>query len=260
MNTEAVSRAPNRESDCPSGHTPSPGREGLQPGQREHRDGLDLALDRGHFLAAASDPVLMGRTHDRTNYSAGRFRLRSRSRAGGHGLLAWVTAVGLLTLSSAWAADLDLVLVGEWSSGSDGRHPMEVHDGLVYCASAAGGLAIIDIRGPVNPRRIGGNPNLTAPVAVAVASGKVFAADNEEGLVIFNQYEPIRFEQLVRGDRGALYSRVAGPPGVPRRVQRSSDLGLWSDWQSLDFEEIPLEISDPNTSSKPAGFYHLVAP
>jgi hypothetical protein len=53
---------------------------------------------------------------------------------------------------------------------------------------------------------------------------------------------------------------ISGPPGVSGRVQRSPDLDEWSDWMPIDFQETPMEISDPDALSDPAGFYRLVVP
>src|SRR4029453_6018712 len=41
--------------------------------------------------------------------------------------------------------------------------------------------------------------------------------------------------------------RVVGPAGLPGRLQRSTDLREWSDWQSVTFGREPVEISDPKT-------------
>ena len=54
--------------------------------------------------------------------------------------------------------------------------------------------------------------------------------------------------------------RVAGPAGLPGRLQRSTDLREWSDWQSISFGSEPVEISDPQTATATQQFYRVIAP
>ncbi len=61
-------------------------------------------------------------------------------------------------------------------------------------------------------------------------------------------------------ENGAVRLHMAGPPGVPGRLQHSRDLSAWTDWLPVIFGEGPLEISDPDAPSNAAGFYRLVVP
>jgi hypothetical protein len=54
--------------------------------------------------------------------------------------------------------------------------------------------------------------------------------------------------------------RVAGPAGLPGRLQRSTDLHEWSDWQSISFGSEPVEISDAQTATATQQFYRVIAP
>ena len=54
--------------------------------------------------------------------------------------------------------------------------------------------------------------------------------------------------------------RIVGPAGVSARIQRSTDLREWSDWQPLTFGGEPLDLSEPETSSITANFYRVVTP
>jgi predicted alpha/beta superfamily hydrolase len=54
--------------------------------------------------------------------------------------------------------------------------------------------------------------------------------------------------------------RVAGPAGLAGRLQRSTDLREWSDWQSISFGSEPEEISDPQTATAAQQFYRVIAP
>lgn len=126
-------------------------------------------------------------------------------------------------------------------------------------------LHVIDVSNPADPERVGGNTSCTSlydqevsRVAVAVANDKVFVAAGD--LFILHSYQPIRFEQVARAESGAMRLRIAGPPGVPGRVQRCSSWGRWTDWLPVHFGESPGEISDPDAVSMPARFYRLAVP
>jgi len=54
--------------------------------------------------------------------------------------------------------------------------------------------------------------------------------------------------------------RVTGPAGVPARLQRSTYLRDWSDWQSISFGSEPVEISDPQTATATQQFYRVITP
>lgn len=122
------------------------------------------------------------------------------------------------------------------------------------------GLQVIDVSNPANLRRVGGNSAIFGARGVTVANGKVFVAAGDQGLVILHLYQPIRFEQVSRQDNGALRLRLAGPPGVPGRVQRSDDLSAWTNWLPVNFSERPVELSDPEAASVSARFYRIAVP
>jgi hypothetical protein len=125
-------------------------------------------------------------------------------------------------------------------------------------------LRVIDITDPPNPHVVGSNSSFMRTFAehhaVTAANGKVFVAAGEQGLIILHEYQAIRFEQIARQDSGVMRLRIAGPPGVPGRVQRSADLRSWTDWRPVNFGESPLEISDPDAAFQSAGFYRLAVP
>lgn len=54
--------------------------------------------------------------------------------------------------------------------------------------------------------------------------------------------------------------RVAGPAGVPGRLQRSTNLRDWSDWQTISFGSEPVEVSEPQTATATRHFYRVVTP
>jgi hypothetical protein len=137
-----------------------------------------------------------------------------------------------------------------------------VSGGFAYVLDAEGRLQIVDIRDSTQPRRVGGNTSFTAffgdvPNSIAVANGKVFLTTGSKGLFVLHPYQPIRFQQLTRNN-GAIRLQIAGPPAVPGRVERSSDLLNWTHWRSVNFGEDPISVvdSDPNSSS----FYRIAVP
>jgi predicted alpha/beta superfamily hydrolase len=60
--------------------------------------------------------------------------------------------------------------------------------------------------------------------------------------------------------RNGTRLRVTGPAGLPGRLQRSTDLREWSDWQSVTFGSEPEEISDPQAATATQQFYRVIAP
>jgi len=60
--------------------------------------------------------------------------------------------------------------------------------------------------------------------------------------------------------QNGLRLKVAGPAGVPGRLQHSTDLREWSDWQSISFGSEPVEISASQTATATQQFYRVIAP
>jgi len=54
--------------------------------------------------------------------------------------------------------------------------------------------------------------------------------------------------------------KIAGPAGLAGRLQRSTDLREWSDWQSISFGSEPVEISAPQTATTTQQFYRVTTP
>lgn len=57
-----------------------------------------------------------------------------------------------------------------------------------------------------------------------------------------------------------LKVQVWGPSGGSGRVQRSTDLIHWTDWQSITLATQPLEIIDPDSGTTPYRFYRVISP
>ena len=60
--------------------------------------------------------------------------------------------------------------------------------------------------------------------------------------------------------QNGIHLRVAGPAGLPGRLQRSTDLREWSDWQSISFGSEPVEISAPQAATANQQFYRVITP
>jgi len=54
--------------------------------------------------------------------------------------------------------------------------------------------------------------------------------------------------------------RVDGPRGVNVRLQRSTNLTDWENWQSVSFGVAPVEFSDSEAASAPRRFFRAIIP
>lgn len=77
-------------------------------------------------------------------------------------------------------------------------------------------------------------------------------------LVVQFTVEPLQL--LIRPDTGGVNLVIAGPPGWNGRVQRSSDLGTWTDWFGLTFETTPYQTNDVSAAREPQQYYRLAVP
>jgi hypothetical protein len=124
-------------------------------------------------------------------------------------------------------------------------------------------LHVLDIRDATQPKRLGANTSFTgfyneSPSTVAVAGDKVYVGAGNKGLFVLHAYEPIRFQQIARETGDVIHLRIAGPPGVPGRVQRSGDLINWTDWRPVNFGEDPISLIDADGNSE--AFYRIAVP
>lgn len=89
------------------------------------------------------------------------------------GLIVWLCG---FSAPRADARDLDPQLVGKWPTA----HPrgaawdVAVQDGFAYCAIGHGGLAIIDVRDPANPKCVGGYGPGNSAQRVAVSGNYAY--------------------------------------------------------------------------------------
>jgi hypothetical protein len=135
-------------------------------------------------------------------------------------------------------------------------HSVSVSGGFAYLADFDGGLHVIDISDPANPKRVGGNSSCSAN-GVTIHGDKVFVAAGSGGLIILKKYTDLRFGPAIVADDGRLRLRLSGASGQCVRVQRSTNLKDWEDWQTVTLEGTTCELSDdPSTASQ--RFYRAI--
>ena len=89
-----------------------------------------------------------------------------------------------------------------------------------------GGLEVIDVHDPVNPRRVSGNSSFSSANGVTIAQGRVFVAAGAEGLVTLEMLPS--FKSISRHSEGIHLAWDAFPP---TKLQRTVDLHnpVWRD-------------------------------
>lgn len=167
----------------------------------------------------------------------------------------------LLSLPSRLVAvDLDPVRVGGYDT-SGFASGVAVSGNYAYVADGtAGGLQVIDVSNPANPRRVGGN-SLVDARGFMVAGTNVFVAAGYDGLVILDLFRPsLRLELVSPQQPGGFRFLVRGDAGLSVRVQRSANLRDWQDWQALTLGATPSELSDLDAGAVSYRFYRAVTP
>ena len=123
------------------------------------------------------------------------------------------------------------------------------------------GLQVIDVSDPTQPRRVGGNSAFDA-FDITVAGNNVFVTAGEQGLMILDLFRapPLRLEPVSPQQPGAFRFLLHGEAGLSVRVQRSSNLRDWEDWQPVTLGAVPAELTDPDAGAIPHRFYRAVHP
>jgi hypothetical protein len=96
-----------------------------------------------------------------------------------------------------------------------------------------------------------------------VAGENVFVATSEEGLIVLDRFrESIgwKLEPLPHAAPGPFRFRLSGPQGASGRIQRSSDLQSWSDWQPFSLTTPTLDFLDQRDRDMPVRYYRAVSP
>jgi len=135
-----------------------------------------------------------------------------------------------------------------------------VSGNYAYLGDLNAGVQVIDVSHPANPRRVGGNSGFDAS-DVLVAGPNVFVAARWSGLVILDLYRPsLHLEPVPPQQPGEFRFLVRGDAGLSARVQRSTNLLDWEDWQTLTLDTIPSKLSDLEAGATPHRFYRAVTP
>jgi hypothetical protein len=130
-----------------------------------------------------------------------------------------------------------------------------------YVADWAAGLQVLDVSNPTQPGRVAGNSAFTEAVAVTIAGTNVFVAAGAQGLMILDLFRaPLRLEPMSPQQPGLFRFLLHGEPGLSVRVQRSSNLRDWEDWQPVTLGVAPIELTDPGPGPVPHRFYRAVYP
>jgi hypothetical protein len=96
---------------------------------------------------------------------------------------------------------------------------------------------------------------------IVIAGNKLFVAAGGQGLMILDLFRaPLRLEPVSPQQLGTFRFLLRGETGLGVRVQRSSNLRDWEDWQAITLVNIPTELSDPDARSIPHRFYRAVYP
>lgn len=122
------------------------------------------------------------------------------------------------------------------------------------------GMQVIDISNPSEPKSVGGNP-IVSTASLAVSGGLIFAAAPDgHGLAILDLFRPFGLELIPEHTSNRLRVRMNGPRGVNVRIQRSSDLIDWMNWQSTVLGGSPRDVSDAMAGPAQGRFYRAITP
>ena len=148
---------------------------------------------------------------------------------------------------------------------TDTATAVAVSGDYAYVADGAAGLVVVNISDPTNPVRVGGNTGFPA-VGLVIGTDRVCVAAGQDGLVIVHLFEgmvetpSVQLEVGVLETDGTFRLRITGAAGLIGRVQRASQLGDWTDWQSVTLEATPVELADTDPNSSEARFYRFISP
>jgi len=144
-------------------------------------------------------------------------------------------------------------LVGKLAES--GSSDVFVSGPFAYLADGSGGLQVIDVSDPAQPRRVARNTGFSAG-AVQVYGGKVYVSGGD-GLIILNKYTDLRIGPAIVLDDGRLQLQLRGASGQRVRVQRSTNLRDWADWQTVTLGETGCQLTDTIVTNSQC-FYRAV--
>lgn len=128
---------------------------------------------------------------------------------------------------------------------------------LACLAVGGGGIEVLSLEDPTQPKRLGGNSAFDAR-RLNVAGGLPYVAGGTDGLNILETILEVRLGPVAFEAPGVLRFQVSGPPGLEARLQRSTDLRLWDDWNVVSLSDAPVVLEDSDAGSRPRRVYRAV--
>jgi hypothetical protein len=154
----------------------------------------------------------------------------------------------------------ELKRIGAAPGGGGYGRGIAVSGRFAYVASDRAGVQVYDLADPARPRHRGGNTALEA-YRLVISGGRLLAAGGQGGLGVFDLFAPpLNVVASTTQAPGSLNLQVDGPAGTSVRVQRSTDLSNWQDWQTVTLGELPQTLSDAVNPSQPQRFYRAANP
>jgi hypothetical protein len=141
------------------------------------------------------------------------------------------------------------------TSGS--AYGVTVSGNYAYVADGDAGLQMIDVSNPANPLRVGGYDTGWLAEGLAVVGNIIYVANGEQGLLMLELMRP---PWLGVSGRNPFTFRLSREPGATVRVQHSSNLQNWEDWQTVTLGDAPVELSDPDAATTAARFFRALQP
>lgn len=128
-----------------------------------------------------------------------------------------------------------------------------------YVATGGSGVQVIDLIDPSRPRLMGGNASMNA-YDLAVVDDHLLVAGAADGFGVFELFQtPLRLEGSKGTNDGQIDLLIDGPAGSTAKVQRSTDLSRWEDWQTVTLGEAPITVTDTLAGQSARGFYRAVS-
>jgi len=132
-----------------------------------------------------------------------------------------------------------------------------------YLAAPFDALQVIDISDELHPRLVGKN-SIAGVGSLAVYEEKLYAGANPDGVIIYALFQDnsslVRLEATSRPNAGLFRLSVEGPLGRSVRIQKSTDLKSWSDWQSVILTSPRTEIFDSDALNVKQIYYRGLVP
>jgi hypothetical protein len=128
-------------------------------------------------------------------------------------------------------------------------------------ADGLASLLVFDITNPRAPRQVGANTAFDAAYGLSIYNGNIFVPAGTQGTQILSLFTPFKFNPAPKVITNTAHVFVSGPTGQVFRIQRTTNLTAWSDWQSVSFANTNIvELVDTNYPANRRNFYRAVSP